>query len=288
MPNKKIALLITGFTTTYKHTFAPLFKIFPREKVDVFLATWDITGYKVREKDDWRDPNKEADYFNVLLRTQQIDQKHLQDAYKPVYMNVEPFDQWESRYAEEMKEIKSKYLPLYFKAWSQWYKVKQGIANIPRQYEIIIWTRFDIRFDTTKETPALLGQIVQNKDKMTCFLPPYGHPSFMYNLFAASNSRSMDKFAKFTDSPKLFDIPRSSLDLPPITDNEKEEKAKKLRYEEALFEFIVHKNYIPPHFVPWNHTVIRIPPEDSIVVTHRPSVRKERPVVREERGKIIR
>ena len=230
----KIALLLTGLLRTYRDTYQSLLKIFPCDKVDIFMDIWDI--------EDTIDPYP------------MVDRKNIKKIYRPKDFHMEKWSAWRNQHMGQLKKAKTKgktppknaqtkcrvEVKKYISAYIQFYKLSQGFARIPTDYDIIMRTRCDIRFDETAET-CLLDEVINNSDKIVCF--DYEKRDIVCNRFIASSRKNMSAYINFFNYvPYLFDNFGYTI-------------------EEALFQYLTNYYSIKLHRVPHNYTFFRRPPQ---------------------------
>ena len=139
----KVALLLTGHMRCWQQVF-PNTKhhIIDKYNADVFIETWDQEAY-------W-DPHSQK---GITEGGPKLDALSIMDSYKPVYMNLETYEDLEEKFATRAKEYTNFYhVPK--NQLSMWYKVGLGMLAVEKHmmltgttYDVIIRMRPDLYFN---------------------------------------------------------------------------------------------------------------------------------------------
>lgn len=138
-----VALLLTGHMRCWE-------KVFPNTKhhlidkynPDVFIDTWDSEAY-------W-DPHSVK---GITDSGPKLDIDAVRSAYKPIYLNVEKFEDYELNFSNRAQEYKNFYhVPK--NQISMWFKVGRGLLAIEhnmlltgKTYDLVIRMRPDLLFN---------------------------------------------------------------------------------------------------------------------------------------------
>ena len=136
----KVALLLTGHMRCWEQVFPNTKQhIIDRYNPDVFIDTWDSEAY-------W-DPHSQK---GITENGPKLDISAIEDAYKPVCMNVENYGDYESNFSERAKQFTNFYhVPK--NQISMWFKVGRGMLSVEehmmltgKTYDVIIRMRPDL------------------------------------------------------------------------------------------------------------------------------------------------
>ena len=220
----KIALLLTGFVRHHQQTYKSLLSMFPLNKVDIFIETWDV-AYKLnhQKREKWPEFN-EVDITKI---------------YKPKNLTIHSIDKWHRRY----KSIAPRSTALqkrHYSATAQLFTLKNGLEKIGNDYDVVVRTRFDIRFDK----PPLLPFIQKYPKRMTCFSDNHQKLGYIRDYFFASSVKNMQTYLDF----KKDYVGLLKLDL---------------TIEAALATYFKQNNMVLQK-VPGKFTLIKPPPKSSV------------------------
>ena len=139
----KVALLLTGHMRCWEQVFPNTKKhILDKYNPDVFIDTWDSEAY-------W-DPHSQK---GITEGGPKLNIAAIENAYKPVCMNVDLFEQFEDNFVERAKQFTNFYhVPK--NQISMWFKVGRGMLSVEehmmltgKTYDVIIRMRPDLVFN---------------------------------------------------------------------------------------------------------------------------------------------
>jgi hypothetical protein len=138
-----VALLLTGHMRCWEQVF-PNTKhhIIDKYNPDVFIDTWDREAY-------W-DPHSQK---GITENGPKLDITRIEEAYKPVCMNVDDYAQYEDNFANRAEQFTNFYhVPK--NQLSMWFKVGRGMLTVEehmmltgKTYDVIIRMRPDLMFN---------------------------------------------------------------------------------------------------------------------------------------------
>lgn len=128
----KVALLLTGHMRCWEQVF-PNTKhhIIDKYNPDIFIDTWDSEAY-------W-DPHSQK---GITEGGPKLDIVAIENAYKPVCMNVDLFEQFEDNFVERAKQFETFYhVPK--NQVSMWFKVGRGMLAV-EEHMLLTGTTYDL------------------------------------------------------------------------------------------------------------------------------------------------
>lgn len=138
-----VALLLTGHMRCWEQVFPNTKQhIIDKYKADVFIESWDREAY-------W-DPHSSK---GVTEGGPKLDTMAIMETYKPVYMNVETFEEYEDNFLTRAKQFETFYhVPK--NQVSMWFKVGRGMLAVEnhmmisgKTYDLVIRMRPDLVFN---------------------------------------------------------------------------------------------------------------------------------------------
>jgi hypothetical protein len=139
----KVALLLTGHMRCWDQVFLNTKQhIIDKYNADVFIDTWDSEAY-------W-DPHSAK---GITEGGPKLDIAGIEEAYKPVVMNVDSYEQFEDSFATRAKQFETFYhVPK--NQVSMWFKVGRGMLSVEehmmltgKTYDLVIRMRPDLVFN---------------------------------------------------------------------------------------------------------------------------------------------
>lgn len=139
----KVALLLTGHMRCWNQVFPNTKEhIIEKYEPDIFINTWDSEAY-------W-DPHSTK---GITEGGPNLDVDAVQRTYKPVYMNVEKYEQFEENFSYRAKEFTNFYhvpknqISMWFKVGRGMLAVEEHVMMTGKTYDVIIRMRPDLVFN---------------------------------------------------------------------------------------------------------------------------------------------
>ena len=139
----KVALLLTGHMRCWDQVFPNTKQhIIDKYNPDIFIDTWDSEAY-------W-DPHSAK---GITEGGPKLDIAGIEEAYKPVVMNVDSYEQFEDNFVTRAKQFETFYhVPK--NQISMWFKVGRGMLSVEehmmltgKTYDLVIRMRPDLVFN---------------------------------------------------------------------------------------------------------------------------------------------
>jgi hypothetical protein len=139
----KVALLLTGHMRCWDQVFPNTKQhIIDKYNPDIFIDTWDSEAY-------W-DPHSAK---GITEGGPKLDVAGIEEAYKPVVMNVDSYEQFEDNFVTRAKQFETFYhVPK--NQISMWFKVGRGMLSVEehmmltgKTYDLVIRMRPDLVFN---------------------------------------------------------------------------------------------------------------------------------------------
>ena len=139
----KVALLLTGHMRCWDQVFPNTKQhIIDKYNPDIFIDTWDSEAY-------W-DPHSAK---GITEGGPKLDIAGIEEAYKPVVMNVDSYEQFEDNFITRAKQFETFYhVPK--NQISMWFKVGRGMLSVEehmmltgKTYDLVIRMRPDLVFN---------------------------------------------------------------------------------------------------------------------------------------------
>ena len=139
----KVALLLTGHMRCWDQVFPNTKQhIIDKYNPDIFIDTWDSEAY-------W-DPHSAK---GITEGGPKLDVAGIEEAYKPVVMNVDSYEQFEDNFVTRAKKFETFYhVPK--NQISMWFKVGRGMLSVEehmmltgKTYDLVIRMRPDLVFN---------------------------------------------------------------------------------------------------------------------------------------------
>lgn len=139
----KVALILTGHMRCWDQVFPNTKQhIIDKYNPDIFIDTWDSEAY-------W-DPHSAK---GITEGGPKLDVAGIEEAYKPVVMNVDSYEQFEDNFVTRAKQFETFYhVPK--NQISMWFKVGRGMLSVEehmmltgKTYDLVIRMRPDLVFN---------------------------------------------------------------------------------------------------------------------------------------------